>query len=96
MPKYGTVGGHDGENTESRYRLTETATDSEAGQLGHRVRDGIFCRVAKPCLEEPDASIAHVRICRGAWAGNRPGLPDHTRGSPILLGLKGKATPGHG
>ena len=32
LPGHGTVGGNDGENTESRYRLTETATDSEAGQ----------------------------------------------------------------
>jgi hypothetical protein len=26
--------------------------------------------------EEPDALVAHVRICGGPRAGNRPGLPD--------------------
>jgi len=32
---------------------------------------------AKPSSEEPDARIGHVRLCRGAWVGNHPGLPIH-------------------
>ena len=37
--------------------------------------------------EEPDAGIPHVRICGGARAGNRPGLPDIYSCYPIAPDL---------
>jgi hypothetical protein len=44
--------------------------------LRQRVNEDVMRhRLANLSIEEPDALIAHVRICVGAGAGNRPVYP---------------------
>jgi len=82
-PGQGTVGGKDVWDIEPGKHLDETATDSETGQrtfLDRRVRDGVAfgasCRVANPCHRGAGCGKSARPDLWGAWAGNRPGLPD--------------------
>jgi hypothetical protein len=83
-----TVGGTHGGCTETQNRVNETTTDSKTGRremLRQRVNDGD--RLAKLSTEEPDALIAHVRICGGPARVTSRSLPDqcYIRPSAALM-----------
>ena len=65
MPCHGTVRGTDGGDTGPRDHLHETTTDSRSG-------------LANPWHEEPDARIAHVRICGSPGRATARGHPAKT------------------
>ncbi len=56
-------------------------------------KSGCATSAANPLFEEPDAVVPHVRICRGAGASNRLGLPDQfgRRCMQLLAGNRGAA-----
>ncbi len=53
-----------------------------------RVRDGVLItvRAAKPCSEEPDALVAHVRICGSPGPVTARGHPTAPSGRALTLG----------
>ena len=62
MSCHGTVRGKDGGDTEPQHHLHGTTTDSRSG-------------LANPWHEEPDARIAHVRICGSRGRATALGHP---------------------